>query len=81
VESGSVRRAKPALICHQERNPHRNPDLLSLYVNPDFLRGDLHRDGGFVFFLLALLLLWPIFAYLERSERPSTVSPVPEGGN
>ncbi|HKV38292.1 MAG TPA: exosortase/archaeosortase family protein, partial [Blastocatellia bacterium] len=26
--------------------------LLSLYVNPDFLRGNLHRDGGFVFFLL-----------------------------
>jgi exosortase len=45
--------------------------LLSLYVNPDFLRGHLHREGGFVFFLLALLALWPIFVRLEKSERPS----------
>jgi exosortase len=44
--------------------------LLSLYVNPDFLRGSLHRDGGFVFFFLALLMLWPVFIALEKSERP-----------
>jgi exosortase len=43
--------------------------LLSVYVNPDFLHGTLHRDGGFVFFLLALLLLLPVFLALERSER------------
>ncbi|HVB57968.1 MAG TPA: exosortase/archaeosortase family protein [Candidatus Acidoferrales bacterium] len=49
--------------------------LLSVYVNPDFLRGDLHRDGGFVFFFLALLMLWPVFIYLEKSDRPSTISP------
>jgi exosortase len=48
--------------------------LLSLYVNPDFLRGSLHRDGGFVFFLLALLMLWPIFVVLERSDRPRLTS-------
>jgi len=42
--------------------------LLSLYVDPRFLTGSLHRDGGFVFFLLALLLLFPIFLALERSE-------------
>jgi exosortase len=55
--------------------------LLSLYVDPRFLTGSLHRDGGFVFFLLALLLLFPIFVWFERSERsavPSQVSqPVP----
>lgn len=43
--------------------------LLSLYVDPRFLTGSLHRDGGFVFFLLALLLLFPVFLALERSER------------
>lgn len=43
--------------------------LLSVYVNPDFLRGSLHRDGGFVFFFLALLMLWPVFVALEKSER------------
>jgi exosortase len=48
--------------------------LLSLYVNPGFLRGNLHRDGGFVFFLLALLMLWPVFTVLEKSDRASTGS-------
>ena len=43
--------------------------LLSLYVDPRFLTGSLHRDGGFVFFLLALLLLFPVFLALERSEK------------
>jgi exosortase len=42
--------------------------LLSLYVDPRFLTGSLHRDGGFVFFLLALLLLFPVFILFERSE-------------
>jgi exosortase len=41
--------------------------LLSLYVNPDFLRGNLHRDGGFVFFFLALALMFPVLWLLERS--------------
>lgn len=48
--------------------------LLSVYVNPDFLSGNLHRDGGFVFFFLALLALWPIFALLEKSDRPRAQS-------
>jgi exosortase len=43
--------------------------LLSLYVDPGFLYGKLHRDGGFVFFLLALALLYPVFLVLEKSER------------
>lgn len=43
--------------------------LLSLYVNPGFLHGRLHHDGGFVFFLLALALLYPIFRALEKPER------------
>lgn len=43
--------------------------LLSIYVNPSFLTGNLHHEGGFVFFLLALGLLAPIFLMLEKSER------------
>lgn len=50
--------------------------LLSLYVNPGFLRGSLHRDGGFVFFFLALLILWPVFVSLEKSDRISANSPI-----
>jgi exosortase len=43
--------------------------LLASYVNPGFLYGRLHRQGGVVFFLLGLLLLLPVLLLLERSER------------
>jgi len=56
--------------------------LLSIYVDPGFLYGNLHREGGFVFFLLALLLLFPVFVALERSERhrPSANTAQPANG-
>lgn len=44
--------------------------LLASYVDPGFLHGSLHRDGGVVFFLLGLLLLWPILWLLRRGETP-----------
>jgi exosortase len=43
--------------------------LLSIYVDPGFLSGGLHHKGGFVFFLLALLILAPVLVLLERMER------------
>jgi len=43
--------------------------LLSIYVDPDFLTGKLHREGGFVFFLVALLILWPVFWWLMKSDK------------
>jgi exosortase len=46
--------------------------ILALYVNPSFLFGRLHRDGGVVFFLLGLLLLIPILWFLMRRESPPT---------
>lgn len=42
--------------------------LLSIYVDPTFLTGNLHRKGGFVFFLLALAILAPVLLFLEKSE-------------
>ena len=45
--------------------------ILGQYVNPAFLYGRLHRDGGMVFFLLGLVLLLPVFWLLQRSERPA----------
>jgi exosortase len=42
--------------------------LLATYVNPGFLHGSLHHDGGVVFFLLGLALLAPLLWLLERSE-------------
>src|SRR4029077_15593991 len=44
--------------------------LLSTHVDPSFLTGNLHHQGGFVFFLVALLILWPVLLLLEKSENP-----------
>ena len=44
--------------------------LLAVYVDPSFLFGTLHRDGGIVFFLLGLLLLLPVLLLLQRRESP-----------
>ncbi len=43
--------------------------LLSVYVDPSFLTGRLHHQGGTVFFLVALALLLPVLGFLERTER------------
>jgi exosortase len=42
--------------------------LLAMYVNPSFLTGQLHHEGGIVFFLLALALVTPLFTLLRNSE-------------
>jgi exosortase len=45
--------------------------LLASYVDPAFLYGRLHHEGGVVFFMLGLLLLAPLLWLLQRSERKS----------
>ena len=51
--------------------------LLSIYVDPSFLTGRLHKQGGFIFFLLALAMLAPVLKLLEKSEhRPGSPIPV-----
>jgi exosortase len=47
--------------------------LLSVYVDPSFLTGNLHQRGGVVFFVIALAILAPILWFLKKSE------PVPQG--
>jgi len=42
--------------------------LLANYVNPDFLYGRLHHQGGIVFFLIGLVLLLPVYWYLRKGE-------------
>ena len=42
--------------------------LLSIYVDPGFLYGRLHRQGGIVFFLFGLLLLLPVLRLLQHTE-------------
>jgi exosortase len=43
--------------------------LLSIHVDPAIIASRLHREGGIPFFLLALLLTYPILKALMRSER------------
>ncbi len=42
--------------------------LLAMHVDPSFLTGQLHHEGGVVFFLLALALMVPLFLLLQRLE-------------
>jgi exosortase len=41
--------------------------LLALFVNPSFLFGRLHHQGGIVFFLLGLLAMFPVLTLLRRT--------------
>jgi exosortase len=49
--------------------------LLSLHVNPAFMTGHLHREGGILFYLLAVLILFPVFRWLENSDRHGREQP------
>jgi exosortase len=42
--------------------------LLAVHVDPSFLTGSLHHEGGVVFFVLALAMLAPVFIMLHKSE-------------
>ena len=42
--------------------------LLATYVDPSFLTGQLHNEGGILFFLLSLGLLIPVVRMLRLSE-------------
>jgi exosortase len=49
--------------------------LLATHVDPSFLTGRLHHDGGVAFFLLALAMLLPVLHLLRRSEAPRAEHP------
>ena len=48
--------------------------LLASYVDPGFLYGRLHHEGGVVFFLLGLILMLPVLWLLQRGERKSSLT-------
>jgi exosortase len=51
--------------------------LLALHVDPSFLTGQLHHDGGFVFFIIGLVMLAPVLALLRRADvMPAASSPL-----
>jgi exosortase len=51
--------------------------LLSLHVDMRFMTSRLHRDGGFVFFFIALLLMFPLLKLLQKHDSGG-VSPAAE---
>jgi exosortase len=42
--------------------------MLASYVDPGFLYGNLHHEGGVVFFMIGLLLMVPVFWILQTTE-------------
>lgn len=48
--------------------------LLAMYVDPSFLTGRLHHEGGIVFFLIGLAILIPIIGVLRRGDSPGDAS-------
>ena len=42
--------------------------ILAIYVNPGFLYGNLHHDGGIVFFVIALLPMAFLLMLLQKGE-------------
>jgi exosortase len=50
--------------------------VLATYVDPGFLYGNLHREGGVVFFLIGLLLMVPVFWILQTGEHAPDVPAV-----
>jgi exosortase len=43
--------------------------LLSIHVDPAILQSRLHQEGGIPFFLMALVLTYPVLKVLMRTER------------
>jgi len=43
---------------------------LAVYVNPGFLTGRLHRQGGIVFFLMGLIPIGLLLLLLQKVEKP-----------
>jgi exosortase len=49
--------------------------ILSIYVNPAFMTSTLHRDGGILFYLLAIAILFPLFRWFEKTDRRREAKP------
>ncbi len=43
--------------------------ILSLYVSPAFMTSGLHRDGGIIFFIIGVYVLWSFLRLLRRFEK------------
>jgi exosortase len=52
--------------------------MLSVYVDRSFLTGPLHRDGGIVFYLLTLAMMYPVWRILRKTEQKRDATTAPE---
>jgi len=50
--------------------------VLATYVDPGFLYGNLHREGGVVFFMIGLALMAPVFWILQTGEHATNLEAV-----
>jgi exosortase len=48
--------------------------LGAIYIDPSFLTGPLHHEGGIVFFLIGMAMLIPVIAILKRGDAPVRVA-------
>ena len=54
--------------------------MLATHVDPSFLTGRLHHEGGFVFYLISLALVYPLWKILQKTEKAHGLSsPSPQG--
>jgi exosortase len=49
--------------------------LLTIHVDRTYITGQLHHEGGIVFFLISLALMTPVLFWLIRSERSLSRTP------
>lgn len=49
--------------------------VLALRVDPSFLTGRLHHQGGFVFYLIAMALMYPVWKLLKRGDKAGQAKP------
>ena len=52
--------------------------MLATHVDPGFLNGRLHHEGGFVFYLISLALVYPIWKLLQKTEKPRSIPSPPQ---
>jgi exosortase len=46
-------------------------EVVRLHTNWEFVQENLHREGGVVFFVAGVLMMWPVLIRLKRLDRPA----------
>jgi glycosyltransferase involved in cell wall biosynthesis len=81
----ALKELQAELIFEMDADLQHDPSLLPLFVilanhgfslviGSRFISGGatprLHHEGGFVFFLVTMVMLWPVVVWLRKSEKP-----------